>query len=69
MFCTLTIKSATDQWTQARPRAVAWAALDQALCVVSLVYDDVAKLLELAPSKVAFDLDAGKDYLLDVIVD
>ena len=41
---------------------------DQALCVASLVYDDAAKLLELAPSKVAFDLDAGKDDLLDVTV-
>ena len=37
--------------------------------LASLVDDDIAKLLELAPSKVAFDLDAGKDYLLDVIVD
>lgn len=37
--------------------------------LASLVDDDIAKLLELAPSKVAFDLDASKDYLLDVIVD
>ena len=37
--------------------------------LASLVDDDIAKLFELAPSKVAFDLDAGKDYLLDVIVD
>ena len=37
--------------------------------LVSLVDNDIAKLLELAPSKVTFDLDAGKDYLLDVIVD